>query len=121
MSRKFRVLANTSSPRPLIGAYTMNDEPVARVQRIMPAAPEVVFDQWLDPESLAALSGLTAGTTVEVVGRDGPPSGMLLRRRHNWTWIELRRPSSVCPSTSDVASSVGDLSSWRSAYSRRLA
>ena len=31
----------------------MNDGPVARVQRIMPAAPEVVFDQWLDPESLA--------------------------------------------------------------------
>jgi uncharacterized protein YndB with AHSA1/START domain len=31
----------------------MNDGPVARVQRVMPAAPEVVFDQWLDPESLA--------------------------------------------------------------------
>ena len=31
----------------------MNDAPVARVQRVMPAAPEVVFDQWLDPESLA--------------------------------------------------------------------
>ena len=30
----------------------MNEAPVARVQRIMPAAPEVVFDQWLDPESL---------------------------------------------------------------------
>ena len=31
----------------------MNAGPVARVQRVMPAAPEVVFDQWLDPESLA--------------------------------------------------------------------
>jgi uncharacterized protein YndB with AHSA1/START domain len=30
----------------------MNDAPIARVQRVMPAAPEVVFDQWLDPESL---------------------------------------------------------------------
>jgi uncharacterized protein YndB with AHSA1/START domain len=31
----------------------MNDAPVVRVQRIMPATPEVVFDQWVDPESLA--------------------------------------------------------------------
>jgi uncharacterized protein YndB with AHSA1/START domain len=31
----------------------MNDAPIARVQRVMPAAPEMVFDQWLDPESLA--------------------------------------------------------------------
>jgi uncharacterized protein YndB with AHSA1/START domain len=31
----------------------MIDAPVARVQRVMPAEPEVVFDQWLDPESLA--------------------------------------------------------------------
>jgi uncharacterized protein YndB with AHSA1/START domain len=31
----------------------MNDAPIARVQRVMPAAPEIVFDQWLDPESLA--------------------------------------------------------------------
>ena len=31
----------------------MNDAPIARVQRVMPAAPDVVFDQWLDPESLA--------------------------------------------------------------------
>lgn len=30
----------------------MSDGLVARVQRVMPAAPEVVFDQWLDPESL---------------------------------------------------------------------
>jgi uncharacterized protein YndB with AHSA1/START domain len=30
----------------------MNDAPVARVRHIMPARPEVVFDQWLDPESL---------------------------------------------------------------------
>jgi uncharacterized protein YndB with AHSA1/START domain len=30
----------------------MNDAPIARVQRIMPAAPEVVFDEWLNPESL---------------------------------------------------------------------
>jgi uncharacterized protein YndB with AHSA1/START domain len=31
----------------------MNNAPVVRVQRVMPAAPNVVFDQWLDPESLA--------------------------------------------------------------------
>jgi uncharacterized protein YndB with AHSA1/START domain len=31
----------------------MNDASVVRVQRVMPAAPEVVFDQWLDRESLA--------------------------------------------------------------------
>jgi uncharacterized protein YndB with AHSA1/START domain len=31
----------------------MTEAPVARVQRVMPAAPDVVFDQWLDPESLA--------------------------------------------------------------------
>jgi uncharacterized protein YndB with AHSA1/START domain len=31
----------------------MTDAPVVRVQRVMPAAPAVVFDQWLDPESLA--------------------------------------------------------------------
>jgi uncharacterized protein YndB with AHSA1/START domain len=30
----------------------MNDAPIARVQRVMPAAQEVVFDEWLDPESL---------------------------------------------------------------------
>jgi uncharacterized protein YndB with AHSA1/START domain len=30
----------------------MTDAPVVRVQRVMPATPEVVFDQWLDPESL---------------------------------------------------------------------
>ena len=30
----------------------MNDAPVARVRHIMPAPPDVVFDQWLDPESL---------------------------------------------------------------------
>jgi uncharacterized protein YndB with AHSA1/START domain len=31
----------------------MNDAPIVRVQRVMPATPEVVFDQWMDPESLA--------------------------------------------------------------------
>ena len=31
----------------------MNDAVTVRVQRVMPAAPDVVFDQWLDPESLA--------------------------------------------------------------------
>jgi uncharacterized protein YndB with AHSA1/START domain len=30
----------------------VNNGPVARVRRIMPAAPDVVFDEWLDPESL---------------------------------------------------------------------
>jgi uncharacterized protein YndB with AHSA1/START domain len=30
----------------------MNDAPTVRVQRVMPATPDVVFDQWLDPESL---------------------------------------------------------------------
>jgi uncharacterized protein YndB with AHSA1/START domain len=33
--------------------YTMNDAPIVRVERVMPAAPEVVFDQCLDRESLA--------------------------------------------------------------------
>jgi uncharacterized protein YndB with AHSA1/START domain len=31
----------------------MSHAPVVRVSRIMPAPPETVFDQWLDPESLA--------------------------------------------------------------------
>jgi uncharacterized protein YndB with AHSA1/START domain len=31
----------------------VNDAPIVRVQRVMPAPPDVVFDQWLDPESLA--------------------------------------------------------------------
>jgi uncharacterized protein YndB with AHSA1/START domain len=30
----------------------MNDAPVVRVRKVMPAPPDVVFDQWLDPESL---------------------------------------------------------------------
>jgi uncharacterized protein YndB with AHSA1/START domain len=30
----------------------VNDARVVRVQRVMPAAPDEVFDQWLDPESL---------------------------------------------------------------------
>lgn len=30
----------------------MTDELVVRVRRIMPAVPEVVFDEWLDPASL---------------------------------------------------------------------
>ncbi|MBB2989302.1 uncharacterized protein YndB with AHSA1/START domain [Mycolicibacterium iranicum] len=29
------------------------DNPVVRVQRVLPAVPEVVFDEWLDPEALA--------------------------------------------------------------------
>jgi uncharacterized protein YndB with AHSA1/START domain len=31
----------------------MNDAPIVRVQRVMPAAPGEVFDEWLDQESLA--------------------------------------------------------------------
>lgn len=31
----------------------MTDAPTVQVQRILPATPEEVFDQWLDPESLA--------------------------------------------------------------------
>ncbi|MGH3678525.1 MAG: SRPBCC family protein [Mycobacterium sp.] len=30
----------------------MSDGATVRVQRVIPAVPEVVFDQWLDPESL---------------------------------------------------------------------
>jgi uncharacterized protein YndB with AHSA1/START domain len=30
----------------------MNDAVTVRLQRVMPAAPEVVFDEWLDRESL---------------------------------------------------------------------
>ncbi|MDT5336107.1 MAG: hypothetical protein QOD90_1612, partial [Mycobacterium sp.] len=55
--RADRLLVDTCG-RPF-GAVTpeagdaMTDAPVARVQRVMPAAPDVVFDEWLDPESLA--------------------------------------------------------------------
>lgn len=31
----------------------MSDSTTVRLQRVMPAAPDVVFEQWLDPESLA--------------------------------------------------------------------
>ena len=31
----------------------MTEAPVVRVQRVMPATPDVVFGEWLDPESLA--------------------------------------------------------------------
>ncbi|MDV3126410.1 SRPBCC domain-containing protein [Mycobacterium sp. 21AC1] len=31
----------------------MTEAPTVQVQRIMPATPDIVFDQWLDPESLA--------------------------------------------------------------------
>jgi uncharacterized protein YndB with AHSA1/START domain len=30
----------------------VSDAPVARVERVLPAAPDVVFDQWLDPDAL---------------------------------------------------------------------
>ncbi|CDP82134.1 MULTISPECIES: SRPBCC family protein [Mycolicibacterium] len=30
----------------------MTDSATVRVRRVMPAAPDVVFDEWLDPESL---------------------------------------------------------------------
>jgi uncharacterized protein YndB with AHSA1/START domain len=30
----------------------VTESPVVRVRRVMPAAPDVVFDQWLDPEAL---------------------------------------------------------------------
>jgi uncharacterized protein YndB with AHSA1/START domain len=30
----------------------MTESATVRVQRVMPAAPELVFDEWLDPESL---------------------------------------------------------------------
>lgn len=30
----------------------MTEVPTVRVRRLMPAAPDVVFDEWLDPESL---------------------------------------------------------------------
>lgn len=30
----------------------MTEAPTVRLRRLMPAAPDVVFDQWLDPESL---------------------------------------------------------------------
>lgn len=31
----------------------MTEVPVVRVQRVMPATPEAVFDEWLDPDALA--------------------------------------------------------------------
>lgn len=30
----------------------MTEPPIARVRQIMPAPPDVVFDEWLDPDSL---------------------------------------------------------------------
>ncbi|AKS34200.1 SRPBCC family protein [Mycolicibacterium goodii] len=30
----------------------MTESPTVRVRRVMPAAPEVVFDEWLDPDAL---------------------------------------------------------------------
>jgi uncharacterized protein YndB with AHSA1/START domain len=30
----------------------VSDAPIVRVQRVMPAPPEVVFDEWLDPEAM---------------------------------------------------------------------
>jgi uncharacterized protein YndB with AHSA1/START domain len=30
----------------------MSDAPIVRVQRVMPAPPTVVFDEWLDPEAM---------------------------------------------------------------------
>jgi uncharacterized protein YndB with AHSA1/START domain len=30
----------------------VSDAPVVRVQRVMPAPPAVVFDEWLDPEAM---------------------------------------------------------------------
>jgi uncharacterized protein YndB with AHSA1/START domain len=30
----------------------MSDAPIVRVQRVMPAPPNVVFDEWLDPEAM---------------------------------------------------------------------
>jgi uncharacterized protein YndB with AHSA1/START domain len=30
----------------------VSEAPIVRVQRVMPAVPDVVIDQWLDPESL---------------------------------------------------------------------
>ncbi len=31
---------------------TMSEAPIVRVQRVMPAPPSVVFDEWLDPEAM---------------------------------------------------------------------
>lgn len=31
----------------------MSGAPVVRIERVMPATPETVFDEWLDPEGLA--------------------------------------------------------------------
>ncbi|MGV9803027.1 SRPBCC family protein [Mycobacterium sp. NPDC003449] len=31
----------------------MSDHPTVRVQRVMPATPDVVFDEWLDAETMA--------------------------------------------------------------------
>jgi uncharacterized protein YndB with AHSA1/START domain len=30
----------------------VSEAPIVRVQRVMPAPPEVVFDEWLDPEAM---------------------------------------------------------------------
>ncbi len=35
----------------------MSEAPIVRVQRVMPAPPSVVFDEWLDPEAMKEWMG----------------------------------------------------------------
>ena len=59
----------------------MTEAPTVRLQRVMPATPEVVFDEWLDPESLR---GVDVSTTR--IGASPSPSN--------------RRSAGACASTS---------------------
>ncbi len=101
----------------------MNDAPVVRVQRVMPAAPEVVFDQWLDPESLedwmcprpVRVVGITveprvggsvrfdvddSGTSVLITGRF-----LAIDRPHllRFTWSNSNWPDPTVASVVNVA------------------
>ena len=68
------------------GDDTMTEAPVVRVQRVMPAPPEVVFDQWLDPESLAEwmCPRPVRCIPVTVDPRVGGPSGSTSTTRAPW-------------------------------------
>ena len=107
----------------------MNDPPTVRVQRVMPAVPEVVFDQWLDPESLeewmCPRPVRVLGVTVEphvggVLRFDVDDSGtrvlisgqfLTIERPHllRFTWTNSNWPDPTTESVVNVAfEAIGD-------------
>jgi uncharacterized protein YndB with AHSA1/START domain len=95
----------------------LTDTPVARVRRIMPAPPDVVFDQWLDPESLTEwmcprpvrcvaimLEPRVGGLVRFDVDESGTPAQMTghfleIDRPHllrfTWSWSTWPEPAAV--------------------------